>query len=104
VKLLESESGAVVGCVTLEPDYRWMDRTYLLDIFLHPNFLSHHELLLNAMELPGGKIQCYVDAKSPGEKIAALQQAGFKREALLENQFSWNDEWFDVFIYSKFAE
>ena len=103
-KLLESSSGAVVGCITLGHDGRWTDRTYLLDIFLHPNFISHHEVLLNALELPQGKIQCYVDAKSPGEKIAALQQAGFKREALLKNQFAWGDKWFDVFIYSKFNE
>ena len=101
-KLLESASGAVVGCVTLQHDSRWRDKTYLLDIFLHPNFISHHEVLLNALELPEGKIQCYVDAKSPGEKIAALQQGGFKREALLKNQFAWDGEWFDVFIYSRF--
>lgn len=102
-KLLESASGAVVGCVTLDRDRRWTNKTYLLDIFLHPNFISHYEVLLNALELPAGKIQCYVDAKSPGEKIAALQQAGFKREALLKNQFAWGGEWFDVFIYSRFS-
>ena len=102
VKLLESESGAVVGCVTLENESRWRNKTYLLDIFLHPNFISYYDVLLNALELPEGKIQCYVDAKSPGEKIAALQQAGFKREALLKNQFSWDGQWFDVFIYSRF--
>lgn len=101
-KLLESSSGAVVGCITLGHDHRWTDKTYLLDIFLHPNFLPHYALLLNSLELPEGKIQCYVDARSPGEKIAALQQADFKREAVLKNQFAWGDEWFDVFIYSRF--
>jgi len=100
-KLLESSSGAVVGCITLGHDSRWTNSTYLLDIFLHPNFLSHYDVLLNSLELPVGKIQCYVDARSPGEKIAALQQAGFKREAVLKNQFIWGDEWFDVFIYSR---
>ncbi len=102
VKILESESGAVVGCATIGPYSMWRDKTYLLDIFVHPHFLSHYEALLNALELPEGKIQCYVDARSPGEKIAALQQAGFKREALIANQFAWNGEWFDVFIYSRF--
>lgn len=101
-KLLESSSGAVVGCITLGHDHRWTNKTYLLDIFLHPNFISHYALLLNALELPEGKIQCYVDAKSPGEKIAALQQAGFRREAVLKDQFTWGSEWFDVFIYSRF--
>ena len=103
VKLLESESGAVVGCATIEPNRVWRDKTYLLDVFVHPNFVSHHATLVNALDLPAGKIQCYVDASSPGEKIAALQQAGFKREALLKNQFTWNDEWFDVFVYSRFS-
>lgn len=103
-KLLESASGAVVGCATLERDRRWIDKTYLVDIFLHPNFISRYEVLLNALELPEGKTQCYVDARSPGEKIAALQQAGFKREALLKKQFMWGGEWFDVFIYSRFSK
>lgn len=102
-KLLESSSGAVVGCITLGRDSRWTSNTYLLDIFLHPNFLSDYEALLNSLELPVGKIQCYVDASSPGEKIAALQQAGFKREAVLKDQFVWNGEWFDVFVYSRFT-
>jgi hypothetical protein len=103
VKLLESASGAIVGCTTIQPNSLWDSRTYLLDLFVHPNFLSYYASLLNALELPEGKIQCYVDAASPGEKIDALQQAGFKREVLFKNQFNWNDEWFDVFVYSKFV-
>ena len=34
-KLLESSSGAVVGCIMLGHDRRWMNKTYLLDVFLH---------------------------------------------------------------------
>ena len=102
-KLLESESGAVVGCATIEPNRIWGDKTYLLDVFVHPNFVSHHATLVNALNLPEGKIQCYVDAASPVEKIAALQQTGFKREALLKNQFTWDDKWSDVFVYSRFV-
>ena len=103
VKLLESDSGAIVGCATTQPNGVWREKTYLLDLFVHSNFLAKYEVLLNALEMPSGKIQCYVDATSPGEKIAALQQAGFKREALLKSQFEWNGDWFDVFVYSKFA-
>ena len=102
-KLLESESGAVAGCAVLSSDRRWRDKTFLLDIFAHPNFISYYDMLLNSMELPEGKIQCYVDANAPGEKIAALQQADFNREALLKNQFEWGDDRVDVFIYSKFS-
>ncbi len=103
-KLMESTSGAVVGCATLGHDSRWRDRTYLLDIFLHPNFVSHYGLLVNALELPEGKVQCYVDARSPAEKTAALEHAGFKREAVLEDQFIYGSEWLDVYIYSRFID
>lgn len=101
-KLLESEFSAVVGCAMLASDDRWRGKTYILDMFAHPNFVSHYEMLLNGLELPEGKIQCYVDANAPGEKIAALQQAEFNREARIKKQFEWENDWLDVFIYSKF--
>ena len=103
-KLLETTSGAVVGCVMLERDRRWTGGTYLLDIFLHPNFVSRYETLLNALKLPSGKIQCHVDSRAPREKVAALQQAGFEREALLKSQFAWGNGRLDVSIYSRFGE
>lgn len=101
-KLLESSSGAVVGCITLEQDHKWRDSTYILDMFTHPNFTSHYDKLLSALDLPEGKIQCYVDAGSPDEKMTALKQAGFDREAMLKNQFVYHGKWFDVYIYAKF--
>jgi hypothetical protein len=60
--------------------------------------------LLNSMELPEGKIQCYTMTNSPDEKINALKSAGFEKEALLKKQFSWGGEWFDVFLFAKFVE
>jgi len=53
--------------------------------------------------MPDGKIQCYVDSKSPKEKEKALLQAGFKSEAHIKNQFAWNGDWYDVKIYSRFS-
>ena len=103
-KLLESESGAIVGCATLMPEGKWLGTTYLLDIFVHQNFVSDYGTLLNALKMPEGKIQCYVDAQSPKEKVEAIEAVGFQREAVLKNQFAWNGEWFDVFLYSKFGE
>lgn len=103
VKLLESSSGAIVGCLTLQHSGMWGDKTHLLDLFAHPNFLSDYGKLLEAMKLPDGKIQCYVDATSPKEKMEALAQAGFEHEATLKNQFEWGGEWFDILIYSKFT-
>ncbi len=101
-KLLESESGAVVGCITLEQDRRWAGRTYILDMFMHKNFLSHYDALLNSMKLPEGKIQCFIDANAPEEKVDALKKAGFGSEALLKKQFVWDGESHDVIMYSKF--
>jgi hypothetical protein len=97
-KLLESESGAVVGCITLCNDTRWAKKTYILDMFVHNNFVFHYDTLLNSIELPEGKIQCYIMAESPKEKIDALEQAGFEREALLKKQFAWGNEWYDVIL------
>lgn len=102
VKLLESSSGAVVGCVTLDQDRRWRGKTFVLDIFTHPNFAQYHDKLLNSLELPEGKIQCYVDAGSPKEKIDALEKAGFKKEAIFKNQFEWNNKGYNVCLYFKY--
>lgn len=100
-KLLESEYGAVVGCIMLEQDRRWAGKTYILDMFMHKNFVADYDSLINSMELPEGKIQCYAMANSSDEKINALKKAGFEQEALLKKQFSWGGEWFDVFLYAK---
>jgi len=102
-KLLESESGAVVGCITLDRDHRWAGNTYILDMFMHKNFVSHYDTLLDSMPLPEGKIQCYAATNSPDEKLKALRKASFEQEALLKKQFSYGGEKFDVFLYSKFV-
>lgn len=102
-KLLESEFGAVVGCITLDNDHRWTHKTYVIDIFMHNNFINHYVDLLGSLELPEGKIMCYIDEKSPSEKIDALKQFGFEKEATIKNQFIWKNEWHNVFIYSRFA-
>lgn len=101
-KLLESEHGAVVGCITLDNNHKWTHKTYIIDMFMHNNFIERYIDLLGSLELPEGKIQCYVDEGSPLEKIDALRQFGFEREATLKNQFVWKNKWHDVFIYSRF--
>ena len=101
-RLLESESGAVVGCITLDRDHRWAGNTYILDMFMHKNFVPHYDTLLNSIQLPEGKMQCYVAENSPDEKIKALQKSGFEQEAMLKKQFSYGSESYNVFLYSKF--
>ncbi|MCK5328190.1 MAG: GNAT family N-acetyltransferase [Candidatus Latescibacteria bacterium] len=84
-KLLESEHGAVVGCATMTKDPRWHRDVWLLDLFLHPDFASSAGQLLDALNFPEGKIQCYADSGSP-DKIRALEQAGFRQEVVFKRQ------------------
>ena len=90
VRLLESEHGAVVGCATLTKDPRWHRDVWLLDLFLHPDFASSASELLDALNFPEGKIQCYADSGSP-DKMRALEQAGFRQEAVFKGQLQTDD-------------
>lgn len=100
-KLLESDRGAIVGYATLMPDRRWNGAVALLDLYGHPSFYSDMDLLLEAMEIPPGKIQCHADERS-AEKRAALEAAGFEQEAVLKHQVQTAEgERLDVVVYSK---
>ena len=89
-KLLESEHGAVVGCATLARDSRWHQDVWLLDTFVHPDFASSAGQLLDALNFPEGKIQCYADSGST-EKMRALEQAGFRQETVFKGQLRTDD-------------
>ena len=99
-KLLESEHGAIVGCATIGPHDLWPGGVHLLDLFIHPNFWGDAGALLDALDLPSGKVQCYADTASV-EKISLLENRGFKREALLKRQLRWQGAELDVAIYAK---
>lgn len=101
VKFLESKSGAVVGYIFLENDQRWIGNTFIMDLFVHPNFSAHYQDLINSIELPEGKVQCYVDNGAPPEKVNALISADFEMEALLKRQFTYNERFLDVSIFSR---
>ncbi|HIE52373.1 MAG TPA: GNAT family N-acetyltransferase [Armatimonadetes bacterium] len=99
-RLLASETGAIVGYATVQPDSRWRGQVALLDLFLHPHFAREATRLLKALSLPEGKIQSYVEPAAEAV-IAALEQAGFKREALLRRQVRREDQWLDVAVYAR---
>ena len=84
-KLLESGSGAIVGCATVAPDPRWGGSVYLLDFFAHPNFLGELEGLLGSLELPKGKLQSYIEVEAEA-KAELLLGMGFHEEAFLRSQ------------------
>ena len=95
--LLESEKGCIVGYSTLIPDSRWRNQVWLLDLFLHPRFESHAISLLEAMDWPKEKVQCYVEANLSW-KIYALTKLGFHKEATFLKQIRKGDEDVDVLV------
>ncbi len=101
--VLESETGAVVGVATRIPDGRWPD-VLLLDVFAHPQ-VSPTDLATLILALPplAGNVQCYADPKD-ALKIAALEQTGFTRAAVLPAQFREGDLWRDAYLYSRKGE
>jgi len=85
-KVLVSRRGAVVGAAIVQRDLRWPGAVYLLDVFVHPNFRGGETRLLRSLRFPrGAKVQAYLDAPSR-ERVRALREAGFAREAVLRNQ------------------
>jgi len=100
VKVMVAEGGAVVGQAYLSRDRRFLRQTWLLDLFVHPNYYDDAHALLGALELDrGAKVQCYVDSTQP-EKAALLEHRGFRLEATLPRQVQRGDEWLDVSIYA----
>ena len=98
-KLLESDSGAIVGVATVSWDTRWQPDTAVLDLFVHPNFYGSASTLLEAIDLPDAKIQCYVESTSTS-KADAVQNAGFHHEATLKNQIQHQDRGIDVLVFA----
>jgi RimJ/RimL family protein N-acetyltransferase len=97
-KLLESETGAIVGFGSLADDRRWHGNTALLDLFVHPDHWGSGGKLMEALDLPSKKIQCYADPSSV-EKISLLERFGFERETVLKRQIVKGDEELDIFCY-----
>jgi len=99
-KLLESDSGAIVGVATVSWDGRWRPNTAVLDVFTHPNFWESASILLRAIRLPDAKVQCYVESTATA-KAGALESAGFQCEATLKNQIKRNDQGVDILVFTR---
>jgi hypothetical protein len=100
VKLLESEAtSAIVG-------YAWtvagkpFPGVYVLDLYCHPNHVSHYGRLLGEMKWPGGKVVAWVEA-GMGEKARAVESAGFKLEATLRKHLVKRAGFSDLLLYSR---
>lgn len=99
-KLLESKNGAIVAFSTLIADSRWRDNVHILDIFAHPDFWDDASKLLDALNMPQSKIQCYVDSIQTG-KAECLEKMGFHHEATLKRQIRHGSDALDVHIFAK---
>ena len=98
--VLETEAAAVVGYATLVRDNRWRGHTWLLDVDVHPRFAQHTVELLKALDYPSAKIQCHADGDAHA-KAAAVQAAGFRHEATLQNQIECGGKTLDVVVYKR---
>jgi len=96
----ESTTGALVGITMLTPDPRFRGGVFLLDLVVHANFWDQAGLLLDAVDWPDAKVQCYTDLGCPA-KVEALDGAGFSRETLLAGQLAWAGGPLDVAILAK---
>ena len=99
-RVIESESGAIVGLATLGKDPKWPGAVYLLDFFYHEAFAASAAALIQAVDFTAGKTQCYIDSLSSGRRDV-LEKAGFALEATLEKQIEDKDKPLDVLIYSR---
>ncbi len=84
-RVLERESGAVVGFAALAPDARWQRKTWLLDLLLHPSAVDQGPDLLAALPFPDAPVQAWVPAVAAGRR-AALEASGFGLAAELRRQ------------------
>jgi hypothetical protein len=98
--VLESETGAVTALATCVPDSRWPG-IHLLDLFAHP-VATIEDLagLLESLPLPNTPVQSYADPRDP-QKIAALELVGFRKTAVLPQQFQEKDVRRDVWLYAR---
>ncbi|HLK55738.1 MAG TPA: hypothetical protein VKU00_04200 [Chthonomonadaceae bacterium] len=97
--VLESATGAVAAIATAIPDPRTHGDVRLLDIFAHPGVgAAYLAGLLHA--LPSVPMQSYADPNDAA-KIGALENAGFRRGAVLPHQFREGDAWRDLWLYAR---
>lgn len=86
VKILASETGAVVGHAFLAPQEQWKNKSLCLDFMVHENFYGQIGDLLNAVEIPTDqRVVCYCDVNAQA-RIAALETLDFVCEGILRKQ------------------
>lgn len=102
VKVMEGQSGAVVGHAMLAVQPLWKGRALVLDCMVHQAYWAQTASLLQAVSLPhGARVQAFCDGGA-GAKIAALQSVGFAQEGRFPAQIEdENHQPTDVVILGK---
>src|SRR5579871_2780291 len=99
--ILESATGAVVGCATVTPSRIGLGGwpgVFVVDVFTHPNFEACAADLVSALTLPPGKLIAFVETQAE-EKAAALRSCGFECEGTLRRFLRTETARQDVWIY-----
>lgn len=74
-RVLQSETGAVVGWSFLTPDPRWFGDVWLLDIGVLPPFAGYRDLLLRDLRWPDAPV--YAMSTAASEQSAWLRRLDF---------------------------
>lgn len=85
-KVLVTERGSLVGHAVLTSKCSQRGSVWLLDFFIHPVSVSRAGILLDALTIPLGKTECYVEECCRG-KLDALLASGFREEARKQLKF-----------------
>ncbi|MDH5793981.1 MAG: GNAT family N-acetyltransferase [Candidatus Bathyarchaeota archaeon] len=84
-KVLVTEKGSIAGYATLTLKSRFGDNSWLLDLFVHQDRISHVGTMLKALRWPKGRVRCYIETNCH-EKRRALLAQGFKDKAVLQKR------------------
>ncbi|MFP3905129.1 MAG: GNAT family N-acetyltransferase, partial [Armatimonadota bacterium] len=94
-----AETEAVVGHAFVARDKKWPAGPQVLDLFVHPAYVEQSRHLLEAIEIPDGKVQCYADGAAH-ERIEIIREFGFEHEAVFSKQYTDRDgEKRDVHVF-----
>lgn len=86
VKVMQTDSGAIVGHAMLATQPLWKGRALVLELMVHANFYPIATDLISAMTIPVGvKVQAFCDERA-SDKMAALEHAGFEKEGFFAAQ------------------
>jgi hypothetical protein len=80
-KVLITEKGSIVGYATLTSVSGGKSSLSLLDFFIHPSAASFTDAILDAIDLPPGRIRCYVESGCY-KKHDLLLERGFKEKTI----------------------